>query len=90
MFTYAKYGRAILAESGAKAYQLFDSQVVHLLEPRYATSEPITANTLEDLVAQLDIRRSSQFPNTGSWPTRVRNGEGFGDPLADETSATTS
>jgi tricarballylate dehydrogenase len=90
MFTYAKYGRAILAEPGAKAYQIFDAQVVHLLEPRYATSEPITANTLEDLVAQLDIRRSSQFPNTGSWPTRVRNGEGFGDPLADETSATTS
>jgi hypothetical protein len=23
-------------------------------------------------------------------PTRVRNGEGFGDPLAEETSATTS
>jgi len=38
MFTYAKYGRAILAEPGAKAYQIFDSQVVHLLEPRYATS----------------------------------------------------
>ena len=32
------------------------------------------------------IRRGSQFPNTGSWPTRVRNGEGFGDPLAEETS----
>ena len=43
MFTYAKYGRAILAEPGAKAYQIFDSQVFHLLEPRYATSEPITA-----------------------------------------------
>jgi hypothetical protein len=25
MFTYAKYGRAILAEPGAKAYQIFDS-----------------------------------------------------------------
>jgi hypothetical protein len=38
----------------------------------------------------LFIRRGSQFPNTGSWPTRVRNGEGFGDPLAEETFATTS
>jgi len=36
------------------------------------------------------IRRGSQFPNTGSWPTRVRSGEGFGDPLAEETFATTS
>ncbi|MBV9247681.1 MAG: FAD-dependent tricarballylate dehydrogenase TcuA, partial [Acetobacteraceae bacterium] len=54
-FTYAKFGRAILAEPGAKVYQIFDSQVAHLLEPRYATSEPITADTPEDLVAQLDI-----------------------------------
>ncbi|WP_345817493.1 FAD-dependent tricarballylate dehydrogenase TcuA (plasmid) [Paraburkholderia sp. PREW-6R] len=55
MFTYAKYGRAILAEPGAKAYQLFDSQTVHLLEPRYSTSDPLTADTLEALIEQLDI-----------------------------------
>jgi hypothetical protein len=64
MFTYAKYGRAILAEPGAKAYQIFDSQVVHLLEPRHATSEPITADTLEDLVAQLDIDDKAQAIHT--------------------------
>src|SRR5580692_3506314 len=64
MFTYAKYGRAILAEPGAKAYQIFDSQVVHLLEPRYATSEPITADTLKDLVAQLDIDDKAQAIHT--------------------------
>jgi len=28
---------------------------VHLLEPRYSTSDPLTANTLEELVAQFDI-----------------------------------
>lgn len=55
MFTYAKYGRAILAEPGAKAYQVFDSQVVHLLEPRYSTSKPLMADTLEALVEQMDI-----------------------------------
>src|SRR6516164_4662965 len=64
MFTYAKYGRAILAEPGAKAYQIFDSQVIHLLEPRYGTSEPITADTLEDLVAQLDIDDKAQAIHT--------------------------
>jgi len=64
MFTYAKYGRAILAEPGAKAYQIFDSQVVHLFEPRYATSEPITADKLEDLVAQLDIDNKAQAIHT--------------------------
>ena len=64
MFTYAKYGRAILAEPGAKAYQIFDSQVVHLLEPRYSTSEPITADTLEALVDQLDIDDKPQALKT--------------------------
>jgi tricarballylate dehydrogenase len=55
LFTYAKFGRAILAEPGAKAWQIFDSKVVHLLEPRYETSKPITSDTLEGLIAQLDI-----------------------------------
>jgi tricarballylate dehydrogenase len=55
MFTYAKFGRAILAQPGGLAYQIFDSQTVHLLEPRYSTSEPIQADTLEALVEQLDI-----------------------------------
>jgi tricarballylate dehydrogenase len=55
LFTYAKFGRAILAEPGAKAYQIFDSKVVHLLEPRYQTSKPITSDTLDGLIAQLDI-----------------------------------
>ena len=39
LYTYAKFGRAILAEPGAKGYQLFDSKVLHLLEPRYSTSQ---------------------------------------------------
>ncbi|MDN3987751.1 FAD-dependent tricarballylate dehydrogenase TcuA [Zwartia vadi] len=64
MFTYAKYGRAILAEPGAKAYQLFDSQVVHLLEPRYSTSDPITSDTLEGLIEQLDIDDKKQALKT--------------------------
>ncbi len=55
LFTYAKFGRSILAEPGAKAYQIFDSQTVHLLEPRYSTSKPIVADTLEGLIDQLDI-----------------------------------
>jgi tricarballylate dehydrogenase len=64
MFTYAKYGRAILAEPGAKAYQVFDSQVTHLLEPRYATSKPLEAGTLEALVAQMDIDDKMQAIRT--------------------------
>ena len=55
LMTYAKFGRAILAQPGAKAYQIFDAQTVHLLEPRYSTSKPITADTLEALLEKLDI-----------------------------------
>jgi tricarballylate dehydrogenase len=81
LFTYAKFGRAILAEPGAKAYQIFDSKVVHLLEPRYQTSKPITADTLEGLVAQLDIDDKAQALKTLADYNKAARGaeEGF-DP----------
>jgi tricarballylate dehydrogenase len=55
LFTYAKFGGAILNQPGGIAYQIFDDKVVHLLEPRYATSEPIRADRLDDLVRQLEV-----------------------------------
>jgi tricarballylate dehydrogenase len=64
LYTYAKFGRAILAEPGARGYQLFDSKVVHLLEPRYETSQPIVADTVKDLLAQLDIDDKPQARKT--------------------------
>lgn len=64
LFTYAKFGRAILAEPGAKAWQIFDQKVVHLLEPRYQTSQPITSDTIEGLLEQLDIEDKAQALRT--------------------------
>lgn len=64
LFTYAKYGRAVLAEPGAMGYQIFDSKVLHLLEPRYQTSTPIAADTLPALIAQLDIEDREQACKT--------------------------
>jgi tricarballylate dehydrogenase len=64
LYTYAKFGRAILAEPGARGYQLFDSKVLHLLEPRYETSQPIVADTVKDLLAQLDIDDKAQALKT--------------------------
>ncbi len=60
LFTYAKFGRAILAQPGAKVWQIFDSKVLHLLEPRYSTSKPIVADTIEELISQLDIEDKKQ------------------------------
>ncbi len=64
LYTYAKFGRAILAQPGAKAWQIFDQKVIHLLEPRYSTSKPLTADTLEELVEQLDIDNKPQAIRT--------------------------
>ncbi len=64
MYTYAKYGGRILGEPGSLAWQIFDQQTVHLLEPRYNTSDPITADTLEELVDQLTIDDKAQALRT--------------------------
>ncbi len=64
LYTYAKFGRAILAEPGAKGYQLFDAKVLHLLEPRYSTSTPIAAHSVKELIAQLDIDDKEQALKT--------------------------
>jgi tricarballylate dehydrogenase len=63
-FTYAKYGRIILAQPGAKIYQIFDQQTVKLLEPRYSTSKPIVGDSIEELIKQLDIDDRKQAVQT--------------------------
>jgi tricarballylate dehydrogenase len=55
LFTYAKFGGAILNQPGGIAWQIFDAKVTELLEPRYSTSEPIVADRLDDLIRKLDI-----------------------------------
>lgn len=56
-FTYAKYGGLILKQTASLVYQIFDSKVTHLLEPRYSTTDPFKADTLEGLIAQLAVDR---------------------------------
>jgi tricarballylate dehydrogenase len=53
--TYAKTGWAIREQPGARAWQLFDQQTIHLLEPRYSTAIPLEADTLDDLAAKAGI-----------------------------------
>jgi tricarballylate dehydrogenase len=64
-FTYAKFGGIILNQPGGIAWQVFDAKVKHLLEPRYATSEPITAESLGDLVQKLDLDRETALRTLG-------------------------
>jgi tricarballylate dehydrogenase len=55
-YTYAKYGRVILAQPGQFAWQVFDKKVLHLLRDEYRIKRvtKVSANTLEELVAKLE------------------------------------
>ena len=64
LYTYAKYGGEILRQPGSLAWQIFDQKTAHLLEPRYATSDPITGQTLEELVDQLELDDRAQALHT--------------------------
>jgi tricarballylate dehydrogenase len=89
-FTYAKYGGIILKQPGSLAYQIFDQKTVHLLEGRYETSEPIVSDTLEGLVAQLDIDDRAQALRTlEEYNGAARGEEGF-DPSVKDGLATTT
>jgi tricarballylate dehydrogenase len=55
LYTYAKFGGIILNQPGAIAWQIFDSKVTDVLEPRYSTSRPIVADTLSALVDRLEL-----------------------------------
>lgn len=55
-YTYAKYGREVLAQPGQFAWQVFDQQVAHLLRDEYRIKQvtKVTAQTLEELVQKLE------------------------------------
>jgi tricarballylate dehydrogenase len=55
-YTYAKYGRVILAQPGQFAWQVFDGKVRHLLRDEYRIRQvtKVTADTLEGLVKKLE------------------------------------
>ncbi len=77
--TYAKYGGLILRQPRSLIYQIFDSKVLHLLEPRYSTSEPYKADTLEALVAQLDLDRAEAMRTLAAYNAACGHGGPF-DP----------
>jgi tricarballylate dehydrogenase len=55
-YTYAKYGRVILNQTGQFAWQIFDRKVLHLLRDEYRIQQvtKASANSLEELVKKLD------------------------------------
>ncbi|MDA3041212.1 MAG: FAD-dependent tricarballylate dehydrogenase TcuA, partial [Actinomycetota bacterium] len=55
-YTYAKYGRRVLEQPNQFAWQVFDTQVTHLLRDEYRIRQvtKVTADTLEELAAKME------------------------------------
>ena len=55
-YTYSNLGRAILAQPGSIAWQVFDQRVTHLLTDEYRIRQAtrVTADTIEELAQKLE------------------------------------
>src|SRR5271166_2199010 len=65
-YTYAKYGREVLAQPGSYAWQVFDAQVLPLLRDEYKMrgATKVRADTLEELVSKMQDVSSAGFLKT--------------------------
>lgn len=52
---YSKMGAAVANQPGAKAWQIFDQKVVHLIGDKYKHAEKIEANTIEELAQMIGL-----------------------------------
>ena len=82
-FTYAKYGGMILKQPRSLVYQIFDSKVLGILEPRYSTSEPFKSDTLEGLVKQLDVDREQAMRTLHEYNSAAGKGGPFDPAVLD-------
>jgi tricarballylate dehydrogenase len=82
-FTYAKYGGLILKQPNGKVFQIFDSKVLDLLEPRYKTSEPYKSDTLEGLVKQLDVNHAQAMKTLTEYNEACGRGGPFNPAVLD-------
>lgn len=80
LLTYAKMGQFILSQPGGVAYQIFDSKVTQLLEPRYKTGKPYVADTIDALIRQLPIDHERATASLNEYHQALKKGK-F-DPMA--------
>ena len=83
-YTYAQFGRAILAQPGGFAWQLFDAKVLDLLyaEYRHHDAHFVEADTLDGLIAKLDgVDRDAARATIEAFNNAVDEGVAF-DPTA--------
>ncbi|MBI4192739.1 MAG: FAD-dependent tricarballylate dehydrogenase TcuA [Betaproteobacteria bacterium] len=56
LYTYAKYGRAVLQQPGQFAWQIFDAQAKHLMHDEYRIKQVtrVTADSIDELVRKIE------------------------------------
>jgi len=82
-FTYAKYGGLIVKQTRSLVYQIFDSKVLSLLEPRYSTSEPFKSDSLEGLVKQLQVDHAQAMKTLNEYNAAAARGGPFNPAVLD-------
>ena len=82
-YTYAKYGGLILKQPRSLVYQIFDSKVLQMLEPRYSTSEPFRSDTLEGLVRQLKLDHRQALDTLNAYNAAAGKGGPFNPAVLD-------
>lgn len=89
-YTYAKYGREILAQPGSLAYQIFDAT----LRPMLRSEEydmpgigVITASTIEELAQKMDVDAAAFLATIAEFNAGVDRSKPFDPSVKDERSS---
>jgi tricarballylate dehydrogenase len=89
-YTYAKYGREILAQPGQFAWQIFDSKMLHMLRDEYRIRQitKVSSDTLEGLADQLEgVDREGFLRTVKQFNAAVRKDIPFNPNLKDGRAA---
>jgi tricarballylate dehydrogenase len=85
-YTYAKYGRVVLEQPGSFAWQVFDSQVLHLLRGEYKLrgATKVRADSLEELVEKMqDVNPAGFLETVREYNAAVRKEVPFDPEIKD-------
>ncbi|MEM6619777.1 MAG: FAD-dependent tricarballylate dehydrogenase TcuA [Pseudomonadota bacterium] len=85
-YTYAQFGRAVLDQPDHFAWQIFDNKVTDLLYGEYHFDDAhyVTADTLPDLVAQLDgVDKQAALATLNAYNDAVDDGVDFDPTVLD-------
>jgi tricarballylate dehydrogenase len=74
LHTFVAMGDKILAQPRGIAFQVFDSKTTHLLEPRYGSAQAVTADTIEELAAKLNLDPGQTARTIDEYNNAVQDG----------------